>query len=375
MSSIPEITTTLVHEATGQPLAIKKTPTPTTTPPGSALVRVLSTTIRPHNRAGFNGEKILQFPTPYTPGNSAIARVMDVGKDAVSLRPGQLVWVNGFLASRDDPENTKILLGLTDFGQEKAGSLFQAWPGLWTDVASMPLENCIPLDEERLCTRLGYSFGDLEYIERLAVAHGGVRGAELRPGETVVVCPATGHYSGAVAELAAQMGCNVIALTRSSAKLQGLKALYPERVTPLELTDDIGADTAAVRALCPPSIGGADAVIDTSPPAATASSSHLTVGINSLRSGGRAVFLGAMGDVTVNYASFMVRGIMLKGQWMYTRGELLDLLKMIEAGVVKLGSGAGHELVRDGFRLEDWDEAIKVAEEAASWGQQVLFLP
>ena len=303
-----------------------------------------------------------------------MARILAVGSDAVTLEPGKLVWVNGFIAAWDDPEGTQMLLGLTNGGGGKMGTLFDAWAGVWTDVASLPLENCVSRNEELLCTKLGYSFVDLEYIERLAVANWGCRAADIRPGETVVVSPSTGHYSGAVAELAAQVGCRVIALSRSVTKLQPLTSRHP-RITALELKGDANTDSSAICALLPAVSNGADALIDVSPPQATASPSHLNAGLNALRPGGRAVLPGTMGDVSINYASLMMRNINIKGQWMYPRAWLMDLIQAIEAGVVRLGRDAGHEVVDGGFAFEDWEKATCVAEEAAQWGRQTLFLP
>ncbi|KAM5344239.1 hypothetical protein ACJ41O_012776 [Fusarium nematophilum] len=369
---VPETTTSLILPAFNQPLLLEKTPTPTTTSPGSVLVRILTTSIRPHNRLGFMGKGFLSFPIPYSPGNVAIGRVLSVGPDVVALQPNQLVFVDCLLRARDDPEGTQALLGLYDGGgSAKPAKLFEAWKGLWRDVATVPAENCLMLNEAVLRDEMGYSFSDLNYIERLGVAYGGISAAKLRPGETVIAAPATGHFSGAVAELAAQMGCRVIALTRSAPKLAPLTSVYP-RIIPLELTGDAEKDTAALRALCP---NGADAFIDTSPSEATASPHHLPICINTLRSGGRVVFLGAMLDVTVNYIGLMARNITLKGQFMCSRSELASLIKMIETGVVKLGKDAGHEVVDGGFAMEDWEKAIDVAEKSTGWGQQVLFKP
>lgn len=375
MSSIPATTRALVLPTFNQPLSLEKTETPTSMPTGSALVKILATTIRPHNREGFESKGFLTFPLPFAPGNSGVGRVLTAGDDAASLKPGQLVWVNGFVTSRDDPQNTQVLLGLHDnHGEPKSGRLFASWKGLWRDVAVMPLENCIPLNEDVLVGKMGYSFGDLEYIERLAVAHGGISAANLRAGETVVVAPATGHYSGATAELAAEMGCRVIALTRSAERLKPLASRYPNNIISIEMTGDVEADTAAVRAVLPRAVG-ADAFIDVSPPNAGPSPPHFTVGMNVLRPYSRVILLGALPSVSISYWTTMVRCISIRGQWMYKREEAEHLVKMIEAGVVKLGKDAGHELVGGGFALEDWEEAIAAAEKATQWGRQVLFMP
>lgn len=370
--TIPETTTALVLPAFNEPLNLEKTPTPKTTPVGSVLVRVLSTSVRPHNRAGFAGKSPLSLPVPYNPGDSGVGRVISVGPDAVAIKPGQLVYLNGFYLARDDPEGTRVLTGLHDgFGDPGQAKLFKQLGGFWRDVATVPLENAIPLNEKLLVDELGYSFGDLNYVQRLSVAYGGVSAADLHAGETVIVAPATGHFSGAVAEIAAQIGCKVIALSRSASKLEPLTSRHP-RITALELTGDEKKDVEAIRVLAP---GGADAYIDVSPPPATASPHHLTVSLASLRSFGRAIFLGMMFDVKINYMSLMGRSITIKGQHMYSRPELVSLIKLVETGVLKLGKDAGHEIVEKGFSLEEWEKAITVAEKATSWGQQVLIYP
>ncbi|KAH7470318.1 chaperonin 10-like protein [Fusarium oxysporum f. sp. albedinis] len=369
--AIPEFSTSLVLTAFNEPLKLEKTPLPKTVPPGSVFVRVLSTPVRPHQREGFRGNSPLSFKPPYNPGDGGVGRIVSVGPDAVALKPGQLVYMNNFITARDDP-NTRVLLGIHDGGGPEADlKLFNLWKGFWRDVAVVATENIIPLNEKILINKMGYSCGDLSYIQRLSVAYGGIKAANLQAGETVIVAPATGHFSGAVVELAAQIGCRVIALSRSASKLKPLTSRY-HRVTAVELTGDEKKDAEAIGALVP---GGADAYIDVSPPAATASHHHLNISINSLTSFGRVVFLGMMFDIKINYASLMVRNITIKAQFMYTRQELVSLVKMIETGVIKLGKEAGHEIVEKGFSMEEWENAVTVAETASAWGQQVLLYP
>ncbi|GJC97758.1 hypothetical protein ColKHC_06584 [Colletotrichum higginsianum] len=311
--TIPKTTIALVFPAFNEPLNLERTPTLKTTPVGSVLVRVLSTSVRPHNRAGFSGKSPLSLPVPYNPGNSGVGRVIAVGPDAVAIKPGQLVYLNGFYLARDDPEGTRVLNGLHDgFGDPGQTKLFKQLGGLWRNVATVPLENAIPLNEKLLVDELGYSFGDLNYIQRLSVAHGGVSAADLRAGETVIVAPATGHFSGAVAEIAAQIGCKVITLSRSASKLEPLTSRHP-RIAALGLSGDEMKDVAAIRTLAP---GGADAYIDVSPPPATASPHYLTVSLASLRLFGRAIFLGIMFDVKINCMSVMSRNItIIRAGW------------------------------------------------------------
>lgn len=365
---IPASSRSLTLHAFKQPLSFDEHPL---SPPssGTALVRILTTIVRPHMRGGFEGNSFLSFPVPYTPGFSAVGRVVAAGDDAVLLQPGQLVWVDGFYASRDDPENAKAIIGLDDGRTEKSKKLFNAWEGLFRDIARVPLENCHRLDES-LSTKFGYKPADLQIIERLTVAYGGICAAKIKPGQTVVVAPATGQYSGSVAELAAQLGCRVIALTRSAAKLAPLTAVHPQ-ITVIEVTGDKEADKAAILAASPPS--GADAYIDISPPIPAAQATWFEPCISAVRPSGRVVFLGMLFDVTVNYASLLLRNITIKGQWMYKRQQAAELIRLIEIGHVKVGRAAGHEAASE-FSFEDWEQATRAAEKTLGWGQQVLLV-
>lgn len=373
MSTTPTTKRTLVLEEFGKGLTLKESPLPAGSPPaGTVLVQVLTSTVRPHYRDGFGGKQILPFPLPYTPGNAGVGRVISAGPDAVSLRAGQLVLLDGCVRARDDP-GAAVLMGMFNMGGPRTAGLFDAWPGLFSSVAYLPLENCLPLDEGVLCgPRMGYSPADLTYVERMGLGLAAVRAAGLHPGHTVVVAPSTGQYSGVAAEMAAQVGCRVVAVTRSPANLGRLADLYPDRVVPLVLAGDVDADVATVAELCP---SGVDAYIDVSPPALTAHPHHFAVGVASVRPGGTVVLLGALGDVSVPYASLMLRGVSVKGQFMYSRSQLADVIKMVETGVVRLGPSAGHETVGGPFGLDDWDQAVRAAETATKWGQQVVLSP
>lgn len=269
MTSIPPTSTRLVFEAFNEPLIIEKYTPPTYAAAGSALIQILTAVIRPHYREHFAGRGFLQVPTSSIPGHVCIGRVLAVGPDAVALRPGQLVFAHGFTTARDDAVNTGVLFGLhraNGLGSERAGVLFDHWQGFWQSVNSVPLKNCVALDENRLINELHYGFDDLLYLGRLSIAYGSISAAKLIAGEIVVVAPSTGHYSGAVAEVAAQIGCRVIALTHTASKLAPLTSRHPN-ITAVELTGDREIDVVAIRTLLPPTnFGGSDAFIDVSPP-------------------------------------------------------------------------------------------------------------
>ena len=49
----------------------------------------------------------------------------------------------------------------------------------------------------------------------LLVPYGGLRDMKLVPGETLVVCPATGSFSGACVQIAVAMGAKGIGMGRN----------------------------------------------------------------------------------------------------------------------------------------------------------------
>jgi threonine dehydrogenase-like Zn-dependent dehydrogenase len=218
---------------------------------------------------------------------------------------------------------------------------------------------------------MGYSFSDMQMIERMALAYGAFEAANLKPGQTVIVAPATGNYSGAIAELAAQLGCHVVALTRSASKLQTLTSLHP-RVTVVEIPSADTDVSAAILAACPPT--GADAYIDISPPTPGTPPISFQHGLSAVRAHGHVAIVGMLFNVNLDAMTVLAKNLTIKGQWMYTRQQAADLIRMIETGVVKLGKDAGHEVVGE-YPLEDWEKAVEVAEGVVGWGQQILFTP
>jgi D-arabinose 1-dehydrogenase-like Zn-dependent alcohol dehydrogenase len=109
---------------------------------------------------------------------------------------------------------------------------------------------------------LGYGVDDLAYMAHLLVPYGGLRDIKLQPGETVVVCPATGGYGGVGVQVAVAMGARVIAMGRNEEDLKRLKE-HIRKGTPgasietLKMSGDEKMDTDALRGF-----GTIDAVLD-----------------------------------------------------------------------------------------------------------------
>ena len=364
----------LVVDSIGADLRIEQRATPDAVP-GSVVVRILASPVLSYQRDIYDGTRDYPFSTPIVGGCSAVGRVVHVGPDATVLQPGNLVWVDCVVRGRDDADAVflwGIHEGSTAGSKKLARSVWH--DGTYAEIARVPLENCIPLDEDRLCASgdrgLGYSPRDLIYLWHLSVPFGGLRSIDLKPGETVVVCPATGGFGGAGAHVAAALGARVIAMGRNEEELGRLKTFIRKgmssaRVETVRITGDKEADTASLKAF-----GTIDAVLDLPPPAA-AQSTHLLSAVAALRRGGRISIMGSVGLNIIDW-NFLANDLVAKAKLMYDREDLLLFVKMLEAGLFARGA----DLVETKyFALEDWQEAFEEATVHTGVGRIVALSP
>ncbi|KAI0694514.1 alcohol dehydrogenase [Cytidiella melzeri] len=375
MTSLPQTHRALVLTQHGSPPTLHDIPLPTATQ-GSALVRIVHSSIISYmSEVYVSRKRPYPYPLPLVPGTSAIGRIVSVGPDATTLRPGQLVHINCLIRGRDDP-SAMILQGLSEGFTDGSRKLIQGeWrDGTFAEYAKVPLENCFVLDEARLCGSggLGYNYAQLTYISALLVPYGGLRDIGLQAGETVIVAPATGAFGGAAVMVALAMGARVIAMGRNVEKLKKVANVYggggasDGRVEIVPIMGDVQQETAALSAF-----GPVDAFFDISPPEA-GQSTHLKSAIAALRHGGRVSMMGGItGDVGFPYAQLMFRNIQLKGKWMYERDDIVALIQMVRLGVLKLDKVE----VMGEFALADWEKAFEVAAQNANIGQVTMFSP
>ncbi|KAK4042209.1 hypothetical protein C8A01DRAFT_33704 [Parachaetomium inaequale] len=376
MASLPETMKALVVESPGQPLTLKTVPTPSATP-GSCIVKILVVQAddkTPHIIKGIPG---YTFPPNFVPAAHAIGRVVATGPDATTLRAGQLVMLEGFIRARDDPNDVQILWGITaGLTPESVQFMADNWAmGCMAEYVRAPLENCYPLDEKRLCGSpadggLGYALEDLLQLPTQLVAMGGLRAIDVKPGERVIVAPATGAFSGAAVQVAVAMGAEVVAMARNRVLLDKVQGMFPAgRVHVVPITGDVEADTAALKQW-----GPVDAYIDLSPPAAS-ESTHIRSCFPALKKYGRACLMSIIShDVAVPYTLLTWNSLTIKGQFMYERDDARLLIKMAETGVLKLGKEGGNEVVGR-FKLEEVEEAFAVATKNPEVGKLVVIEP
>ena len=347
---------------------IKTLPTPEVEA-GSAIVHIVAAGVLSYHRDIYDGERDYPIPKPAIGGFSAIGRVAAVGRDAVALQPGNLVYVDSVLRGRDDL-NAFILSGVSDGFNDRSHKLMEnVWrDGTFDEYAKFPLESCIPLDEDRLCRGLGYSLHDLSYMGYMLVSFGGLRDIRLEAGETIVVAPATGGFGGAGVLVAAAMGARVVAMVRNEQKLASLKArvlkgIPHALIETVQMTGDEAKDTAALQKL-----GTIDAVLDFTPPAAI-KSPHLSSAIKALRCKGR---VSLMGSFSGPLPPLIPKDLTIKGKFMYERDDMLQFVKMLERGLFPTGSNLVDV---KSFPLDEWKAALDEAAEYMGLGKYVVISP
>ncbi len=375
VTDIPAEMKALICDEVGQPLQLRVVPTPEAIP-GSCVVHVLAVVADPHTPRILSGKAGFTFPKNFCPASKAIGRVAATGIDTTSLEVGQLVMLEPFVRARDDP-NVQILWGVFD-GPSPASKKFMAdnWTmAAFAEYVRAPLENCYALNEKILCGDptaggLGYSPYDLLQLHHHLVAFGGLRAIDLKVGETVIVAPATGVYSGAAVQVAVAMGAKVIAMSRNIEALRKLQNTFPKgRVNIVQSTGDVEKDSAALKEW-----GPIDAYIDVSP-AQVKSSTHVRSCFLALRQYARVALMGVISDdLAMPYALAVWNNLTIKGQYMYEREDVRLLIRMAESGALKLGKDGGNEIVGT-FKLEEIEEAFEVAGKNAGAGKLCLVTP
>jgi threonine dehydrogenase-like Zn-dependent dehydrogenase len=313
-----------------------------------------------------------------TPGNTAIGRVFEVGPDAVKLTPGQLVFCDITIRARDNP-NVSILFGIHGGGYSAAQKLME---GEWRDATyaeytKFPLENLYPLSEDILFNKLGYTVSDLCLMPVCLVPFGGLSEVDVKPGEVVIVAPATGRYGGAAVAVALAMGARVVAAGRNKNALKALNDIHAPtgRLKTVTLTEDAtGISNAEAFKAATGKVDGADVYIDFSPPAIK-DNSLLTAAVAALRPSGRLVLMGGhSGEIRVPYLDIMFKSIRIQGRFMYSRQHVLQLIQMAESGLLKLGSELGIKNTQE-FGLESVGDALEAAGKLSGFGSHVVLKP
>lgn len=361
-----------IQESNDTSFVIKHIPTPSPQP-GAVVVSILSNLLQTQTQNILAGKTGFTWPTPFIPGGRAIGRVAATGPDTTSLEVGQLVLLEPFIRARDDP-SVWIMWGAMDGTSPKAKKLMaDNWRyATWAEYALAPLEVTWALDENRLCKELGYDVKDLLQLAVDVVAYSGLRGIGLKAGEQIIVTPATGAFSGAAVGVAVAMGARVVAVGRKDTALKRLRDAHQGVVKTIVRTGDLETDTANLQ-----QFGTIDAFFEMAPFRADGSN-HVRAAFNALKQYGRACVMGMGGGATRNVEISMMeltfKSITIHGHAMYSGEDVRDVIRMAEAGVLKLGKHRGFDEVVE-FSLEDYEKGYEWVAEHNELGQTAVLVP
>lgn len=338
-----------VLHAFGQDLAIQDMPDPTIGT-GEALVDVAAAGVLPYTNEVISGHRKYLLTLPCILGVGAIGRVRATGPDATRLRPGDWVFCDPTVRSRDnglDPDIT--LQGWSARGEGGIRLQQHHRHGSFAERMAVPTENAISIGAIDPAQAAHWTALNL-----LLVPYGGLLAANLQAGETLLVSGATGNFgsAGVMVALAMGAGC-VICPGRNRAMLDELVRRFGPRVRPVTLTGDAEADQARMRQAAP---GPIDCVLDLLPPSVPAT--VVRTALMTLRRGGRAVLMGGVGmlggaELALPYPWIMRNNISIIGQWMCPPVAVTRLAALVHAGLLPL-----EQFQVRSFRLDQANEAV-----------------
>jgi NADPH:quinone reductase-like Zn-dependent oxidoreductase len=344
---------------------------------GSVVIQVLHAPTIQYSKGQFDEHAWYPVPLPFGPGANGVGRVHALGSDATSLKVGDLVLVNSVIAPRDSMSDRLLFAFATD-GSPAAQSLMKNdWRnGTYAQYVRIPLENAFQLDEKRLCGDLGYKIGDLSMIQTCAVGYGGLADGDVKAGDTVIVAPATGRFSGATVLTALAMGANVIAAGRRQEPLNELVKAMGKSATlkTVLLTGDVEKDTESFKGAVGPK--GADFYVDWSPPAISGTTpAYLTAALNVMKRKGTFCLMGGVGaGINIPYNLVMLKCLTIRGRFMYEPEQLERCVKLAESGRLPLGKNCGMGIIAS-YGLDKFEEALDEATKYPGWGNVVEIVP
>jgi len=334
-----------VLKSFGSPLVVETVPDPVLGT-GEVIVDVVATKILAYAGEVLSGKRRYLLEPPVIPGAGCIGRVREVGPDATELTPGDWVFCDPTVRSRDNAQAPDIILQGLTAGSERAKRLQRYnHDGSWAERIRVPTE-CV--------VRVGH-LNDLEAASWCAfgnfvVPYGGFTAVNLQAGETVLVNGATGAFgSGAVAVALAMGASAVLATGRNQQSLDELVRRFGKRVRPVRMVVEEECDR---RAILDAAAAPVDCMIDLLPPAATPA--QVRAALLAVRPYGRVVFMGGVRqDVAVPYDWLMRNCVTIHGQWMYRRDSITRLIALVRAGLLSLD----HHEARC-FGLDDVNDGI-----------------
>ncbi len=373
----------------GQPLTIEDIPEPVPGA-GEVLVRVLAAPVLSYAQEVFTGQRHYPLLLPLAPGCGAVGLVEKIGPDATRLKPGQLVFCDPTVRSRDDALSPDIMLQgwlASGEGPQKLQAYFRN--GSFAEKMLVPLENAFSLEHVR-----SIDPAKLTWLNTLLVPYSGFLAAGLQPGQVVLVNGATGHFGSAAVAVAVAMGAAcVVASGRNEQALHALVHRFGSRVRPVLLSTDEAADRNRLREatkdssitysayalseeeamnrkrLMEAAEGPIDCLLDILGPIHDSAPTRRA--IMTVRPGGTAVLMGGVqADLDIPYNYIMRNNLVLRGQWMCPRSAPPLLTALIHSGLLTL-----EPFSVSTFPLEQVNQAVQYAHDHGGAFQLTVLEP
>ena len=338
-----------ILKAFGSPLAIESLPDPVLGT-GEVIVDVVAAPVLPYAGEVFSGARRYLLELPVAPGCGAIGRVRATGPDATHLTPGDWVFCDPTVRSRDDaliPDITLQGWSARGEGGQRLQKHFRHGP--FAERIMVPTENAIrigSIDAAEAARWCG--------IGTFLVPYGGFLAAGLQAGETVLVSGATGNFGSAAVAVALAMGAGcVLAPGRNETVLADLSRRFGNRVRTVRLSGDEADDRTRMMDAAP---GPIDCVLDILPPAVATST--VRAAVMTVRPSGRVVLMGGVGmlggaGLDLPYPWIMRNLVTIRGQWMYPPEAVTRLAGLVRAGLLDLG-----DIAVTTFGLDQANEAV-----------------
>lgn len=378
-----------IFKAIGQPLTIEDIPEPVPGA-GEVLARVLAAPVLAYTQEVFTGQRHYPLLLPLAPGCGAVGIVEKIGPDATRLKPGQLVFCDPTVRSRDDAVSPDIMLQgwvAPGEGPQKLQAHFRH--GSFAEKMLLPLENAFSLEHLR-----SIDPAKLTWLNTLLVPYGGLLAAGLQPGQVILVNGATGHFGSAAVAIAVAMGAaRVVAPGRNEQALNTLVRQFGSRVRPVLLSEDEATNskrfTEAAEGSSPiysayslseneamnrkrfmeAAEGPIDCLLDLLGP--VHDSAPTRRGILAVRPGGTVVLMGGVQaslDIPYNYV--MRNNLVIRGQWMCPRHAPVLLVELISSGLLSL-----EPFSVSTFPLEQVNQAVQYAHDYGGAFQLTVLKP
>ena len=337
----------MVYTGHGGPEVIREQDMPEPrTGPTDVLVRLRAAALNHIDLWVRRGLPRLRLSFPHIPGADGAGVVERVGDAVRSVQPGQeVVLAPGVsdgvcrwcVAGRDNmcPQYTIL-------GEHRHGT--------YAEYVAVPEVNVLPKP-----ARLSFEEAAAVPLVFLTAWNMLATNARLQPGETVLIWGAGSGVGSAGIQIAKAMGAQVIAVAGGRWKLERARALGAD-----EVIDHTGQDVAEeVRRLT--GRRGVDVVFDHVGRATWQTS------ITLLARGGRLVTCGATtgAEATTDIRYVFGRRLSIFGTWMGTKGELHQVMGLVESGRLR-------PVVHGVFPLGEAARAQEVMERREHFGKIVL---